>query len=55
MSRRRKTVTYNTYNRVYTNRGRRYGFWNFFWDALLTCATGGLWIIWIVIREWRTR
>lgn len=32
---------------------KRYGFWNFALDALLTMCTGGLWLIWIFIREIR--
>lgn len=32
---------------------RRYGFWNFVLDVLLVSLTGGLWIIWILIREIR--
>lgn len=43
---------------VQPNRGvvfmqKRYGFWNFALDALLTMCTGGLWLIWIFIREIR--
>lgn len=34
---------------------RRYGFWNFIGDALLTMFTGGLWLIWIFVREMRQR
>lgn len=34
---------------------RRYGFWNFVGDALLTMITGGLWLIWIFVREMRQR
>lgn len=33
--------------------GRRYGFFNFLLDAILTFVTGGLWIIWILVREIR--
>lgn len=32
---------------------RRYGFSNFVGDAVLTLFTGGLWLIWVVIRELR--
>ena len=31
----------------------RYGFWRFMLDIVLTLVTGGLWIIWILIREFR--
>lgn len=32
---------------------RRYGLIHFCWDALLTFLTGGLWLIWIFVREMR--
>jgi len=32
---------------------KKYGFWNFVLDAFLTCITGGLWLIWIFVREIR--
>lgn len=32
---------------------RYYGFSNFVGDAFMTCVTGGLWLIWIFIREMR--
>jgi len=34
---------------------RRYGFWNFIGDAILTMFSGGLWLIWIFVREMRQR
>lgn len=34
---------------------KRYGFWNFVWDCVMTSLTGGLWLIWIFIREMRNR
>lgn len=40
-------VNYNTRNK------KRYGFWNFVFDALLTVLTGGLWLIVVFIREMR--
>lgn len=30
-----------------------YGALHFLWDVLLTCLTGGLWLIWIFVREMR--
>jgi hypothetical protein len=36
-------------------RERRYGFWKFVIDAVLTVVTGGLWLIWIFVREMRRR
>lgn len=34
-------------------RRRRYGPFRFIWDCFLTFATGGLWLIWIFVREMR--
>ena len=34
---------------------KRYGFWNFIGDVLLTLLTGGLWLIWIFVREMRNK
>jgi hypothetical protein len=34
---------------------RKYGFWNFVLDVVLTCITGGFWLIWIFVREMRHR
>lgn len=31
----------------------RYGLVNFAFDAILTLITGGLWLIWIFVREMR--
>ena len=36
-----------------SRRGRKYGFFNFMLDVFLTFVTGGIWIIWIIIREVR--
>jgi hypothetical protein len=32
-----------------------YGFWKFMGDLLMTGITGGLWLIWIFVREMRNR
>lgn len=32
---------------------KHYGFVNFAFDAILTLITGGLWLIWIFVREMR--
>lgn len=32
---------------------RKYGFWNFVMDICLLFLTGGLWLIWIFVREMR--
>lgn len=40
---------------VYVNERKRYGFFRFFIDATLTILTGGLWLIWIFVREMRKR
>lgn len=33
----------------------KYTFGNFLWDCIMTCFTGGLWLIWIFAREMRRR
>lgn len=32
---------------------RNYGFFNFLFDVFMVSVTGGLWLIWIFIREMR--
>lgn len=32
---------------------RVYTVWHFIWDLMMTTITGGLWLIWIFIREMR--
>ena len=34
---------------------RRYGLFNFILDVALCLITGGLWLIWIFVREMRNR
>jgi hypothetical protein len=34
---------------------RKYGILNFLLDVVLVCITGGLWLIWIFVREMRNR
>ena len=34
---------------------KKYGLGKFIVDALLTLCTGGLWLIWIFVREMRNR
>ena len=34
---------------------RRYGVLNFLVDLILVALTGGLWLIWIFVREMRNR
>jgi hypothetical protein len=36
-----------------TRRNKRYGIGAFFVDVVLTCITGGLWLIWVFCREMR--
>jgi len=45
------------YERTYITMHQRksYGFWKFAGDILMTCLTGGLWLIWIFVREMRRR
>jgi hypothetical protein len=40
---------------IYVVEKKRYGFFNFIWDCLLVALTGGLWLIWIFVREMRKR
>jgi len=32
-----------------------YGFWGFMGDLFMICITGGLWLVWIFVREMRNR
>lgn len=41
--------------RVSITTRRRYGVMNFAGDALMTCFTGGFWLIWVFVRENRNR
>ena len=36
-----------------TRRNKRYGIMNFLLDVILFFITGGLWLIWIFVREMR--
>lgn len=36
-------------------RRKRYGLFNFLFDCVMTCLTGGLWLIWVFVREMRNR
>lgn len=38
-----------------TRRLRRYGIFAFLFDLFMICITGGLWLIWIFVREMRNR
>lgn len=40
---------------MYSQCRKRYGFWAFVGDVLMTFITGGLWLIWIFVREMRRR
>jgi hypothetical protein len=40
---------------VLTQPKRRYGFFSFVWDVFMVTITGGLWLIWIFVREMRRR
>ena len=50
---------YHRENQVYTRTlyagtpRKRYGFWKFILDCTMTLLTGGLWLIWIFVREMR--
>lgn len=32
---------------------KKYGLLHFIWDCIMVIATGGLWLIWIYVREKR--
>lgn len=38
---------------VYVAKQSKYGFWKFCGDCLMVILTGGLWLIWIFVREMR--
>lgn len=38
---------------TYIVKERRYGFWKFIGDALMTVITAGFWLIWVFVRELR--
>lgn len=38
-----------------SNCRRRYTIFSFIFDIVMTCLTGGLWLIWIFVREMRNR
>lgn len=38
-----------------TKTRRQYGFFHFLFDIFMCCITGGLWLIWIFVREMRNR
>ena len=38
---------------MYYRPARRYGILNFLFDIFMCIITGGLWLIWIIVREIR--
>ncbi len=42
-----------TKTRTTTCKHRKYGFFGFLFDLVMTFFTGGLWLIWIFVREMR--
>lgn len=44
-------VTYTSQYKI----KKSYGFWKFIGDCFMTMITGGLWLIWIFVREMRGR
>lgn len=44
-----------TYGCFYCSHKKKYGFWGFVGDLIMTFITGGLWLIWIFVREMRNR
>jgi hypothetical protein len=47
-------ITYYERTRT-TTMQHHYGFWKFIGDCLMVGLTGGLWLIWIFVREMRKR
>lgn len=41
--------------RLVIKTSRRYGIFAFLFDLFMICITGGLWLIWIFVREMRNR
>lgn len=39
----------------YTRSRKKYGLLAFLGDCIMTVLTGGLWLIWIFVREMRSR
>lgn len=39
----------------YVCKRKRYGLFHFLGDIIMTVITGGLWLIWIFVREMRNR
>jgi hypothetical protein len=40
---------------VYVLERRRYGFFHFIFDCVMTLMTYGFWLVWIFVREMRNR
>ena len=60
MSRRNRYIARDCVNQVYDRRlygpeRKPYGFFAFMGDIFMTLVTGGLWLIWIFVREMRGR
>lgn len=43
------------YEESISMRKKKYGFLSFLFDICLVALTGGLWLIWIFVREMRAR
>jgi hypothetical protein len=41
--------------RIYIVQSKPYGCMSFIFDIIMTIITGGLWLIWIFVREMRKR
>lgn len=42
-----------SYPQPYQRQRKPYGFFGFVFDCAMTLVTGGLWLIWIFVREMR--
>ena len=51
-----REVFRDTYSRsLYVGERKSYGFFSFVFDIGMVFITGGLWLIWIFVREMRKR
>jgi hypothetical protein len=46
-------ATFRIYERCLCSCKRKYGFGSFLFDIFMILITGGLWLIWIFVREMR--
>lgn len=52
---RRRSNAFVHEQRYFVEHGSHYGCLAFLGDAIMFCLTGGLWLIWVFVREMRRR